>query len=311
MAKELQVIQQIRAGVKTRNAVVRLGIGDDCAVLKPQPGQELVITTDFCLEGRHFRKDWHTPESAGHRCLARGLSDVAAMGARPVAAFLSLALPKDFDEAWFTRFMQGFQALAGTFSVELAGGDTTESPYDSIFADVVVIGTIERLKFLRRDGARVGDGIFVTGTLGGSAAELAAMRDGRPWSSLRRPQSFPEPRIAVGSSLVKRQLATACLDVSDGLSTDLRHLCEASKVRALLSLDTLPLGEDATLEQALHGGEDYELLFTAMAGITVPKQIAGVSITQIGTIIDGEGPLMQFSESDQLEELTAGGWEHL
>lgn len=305
---ELAVIQRIRDGATTRNAAVRVGIGDDCAVLKPFPGQELVVTTDFCLEGRHFRKDWHTAESAGHRCLARGLSDIAAMGARPVAAFLSLALPNDFDEAWFSGFMRGFEALGAEFGVELAGGDTSEAVGDGVLADVVVIGTIERMKALRRIGARVGDGIYVTGTLGGSAAELTAMREAKPWEFELRPQSYPVPRVAVGMALAKRGLATSCMDLSDGLSTDLRHLCEASRVRAAIQTEALPLGEGATVEQALNGGEDYELLFTVMAGVKVPKQVAGVAISRIGTVVAGEGPLVEILGGGELE---AGGWEHL
>ncbi len=305
---ELEVIRRIRDGVKTRNAAVRVGIGDDCAVLKPLPGHELVVTTDFCLEGRHFRRDWHTAESAGYRCLARGLSDVAAMGARPLAAFLSLALPKGFDEEWFAGFMRGFEALAEEFGVELAGGDTSEAPGDGVLADVVVIGTTERMKSMRRVGARVGDGIFVTGTLGGSAAELAAMSEGRAWEFESRPQSFPEPRVTVGMALAKREIATACMDLSDGISTDLRHLCEASKVRAAIQPEALPLGDGATIEQALNGGEDYELLFTVMAGVKVPKQIAGVTVTRVGTVVGGEGPLVAILGGEELEP---GGWEHL
>ena len=305
---ELEVIRRIREGARTKNAAVRVGIGDDCAILKPHPGNELVVTTDFCLEGRHFRKDWHTAQSAGHRCLARGLSDVAAMGARPVAAFLSLALPRGFDQDWFAGFMEGFEALGAAFGVELAGGDTSEAVGDGVIADVVVVGTIERMKSMRRTGARVGDAIFVTGTLGGSAAELDGMREGRAWAFERRPQSFPVPRVVVGMALAKRQLATACMDLSDGVSTDLRHLCEASRVRASIQGEALPLGEGATVEQALHGGEDYELLFTAMAGVKVPKQIAGVEITRIGTVVGGEGPLVGILGSEELE---AGGWEHL
>lgn len=308
MGRELEVIRLIQASAQTRNAAVRVGIGDDCAILKPLPGNELVVTTDFCLEGRHFRKDWHTPESAGHRCLARGLSDVAAMGARPVAAFLSLALPKAYDEGWLAGFLRGLEGLGAQFGVELAGGDTSQAMEQSIVADVVVIGTIERLKPMRRAGARIGDGIFVTGSLGGSAAELASMREGRAWPFEVQPQSFPAPRVAVGMALVKRQLVTACLDLSDGLSTDLRHLCEASKVRASILLDALPVAQGADLEQALNGGEDYELLFTAMAGVVMPTQIAGVPITRIGTMIGGEGPLVEIGAGG---ELVAGGWEHL
>jgi thiamine-monophosphate kinase len=308
MAGELEVIRRIQANAKTRNAAVRVGIGDDCAILKPLPGNELVVTTDFCLEGRHFRKDWHTAESAGHRCLARGLSDVAAMGARPMAAFLSLALPKGFDEEWFAGFMRGFEALGAEFGVELAGGDTSESVGDGIIADVVVIGTTEKMKSMRRVGARVGDGIYVTGTLGGSAAELAAMSSGHAWGFESRPQSFPAPRIAAGMALAKREIATACIDLSDGLSTDLRHLCEASRVRAAVQPEALPLGEGATVDQALNGGEDYELLFTAMAGVKMPRQVAGVPISRIGTVVGGEGPVVEIFGGGELE---AGGWEHL
>jgi thiamine-monophosphate kinase len=306
--RELEVIRAIREGVATRNPAVRLGIGDDCAILKPAPNNELVVTTDFCIEGRHFRRDWHTAESVGHRCLARGLSDVAAMGARPISAFLSLALPKGFDVAWFKRFMWGFERLASEQNVELAGGDTSEAPGDQMIADIVAIGTIERGKAIRRAGARVGDGLFVTGSLGGSAAELAAIREGREWGYEVWPQRFPEPQVRVGMTLAKRGYATACIDVSDGLSTDLRHLCEASGVRAEVDAALLPLGPEASLEQALHGGEDYELLFTVMAGVKMPQQMANVKVTRIGTILGGDGPLVVMKNG---EELKAGGWEHL
>jgi len=306
--RELEVIRAIREGAKTRNPAVRLGIGDDCAVLKPAPNNELVVTTDFCIEGRHFRRDWHPAESVGHRCLARGLSDVAAMGARPIAAFLSLALPKGFDEEWLKTFLFGFERLASEHGVELAGGDTSEAPGEQMIADVVAIGSIERGKAMRRTGARAGDGLFVTGSLGGSAAELDALRNGRPWQHEVWPQRFPEPRVKLGMALAKRGYATACLDVSDGLSTDLRHLCEASGVRAEVDAARLPLGVEATVEQALHGGEDYELLFTAMSGVKMPEQLANVKITRIGTIVDGDGSLVMLKGGD---ELLAGGWEHL
>jgi thiamine-monophosphate kinase len=230
------------------------------------------------------------------------------MGARPLAAFLSLALPRGFDEEWLAGFLRGFEALGAEFGVELAGGDTSEAPGEAVVADVVAIGTIERMKSLRRVGARVGDGVYVTGTLGGSAAELESMRLGKIWPHESRPQSFPEPRVAAGMALAKREIATACMDLSDGLSTDLRHLCEASKVRAAIQLEALPLGEGATVAQALNGGEDYELLFTAMAGIKMPRQIAGLAITRIGTVVAGEGPLVEILGG---RELAAGGWEAL
>ena len=296
---ELGIIERIRASAeRTRMPGVRVGIGDDCAVLRVPRGHEMVVTTDFSLEGRHFRRDWHTAESAGHRCLARGLSDVGAMGAKPLAAFLSLALPKAYDLDWVEGFMGGFGELARRWGVELAGGDTAQAPGEEILADIVVTGTVKAGRALLRSGAGEGDRIYVTGRLGGAAAEIAGMAAGVGGSRGR--QSFPEPRVGVGMTLLRRRLATACIDLSDGLSTDLRHLCGASGVGA--DLTGVPVSEGATLEQALHGGEDYELLFTS-AG-TVGRQIAGVDVTCVGEIVAATGVRMNGVE------LPPGGWEH-
>ena len=329
---ELQLIGRIRAGAASRNAGVRVGIGDDCAVLRVRTGSELVVTTDFSLEGRHFRRDWHSPQSAGHRCLARGLSDVAAMGGRPLAAFLSIALPKGFftpfhsivpnqmvwtdGVGWLDGFMEGFNALAAQHGVELAGGDTSEAPGEEILADVMVLGEVKRGMALLRSGARVGDGMYVTGTLGGAAAELAGLAAGSVASAPQTmkpferghpgayPQSFPEPRVAVGLALARRGIASSCMDLSDGLSSDVRRICEASGVGAEMNSAAIPLGVGATLEQALHGGEDYELLFTARPDVKVPRRIAGVGITRIGTIVAAKGVRLDG------RELQPGGWEH-
>lgn len=300
---ELQLIQRIRAGSLSRNPAVRVGIGDDCAVLRVPAGCEMVVTTDFSLEGRHFRRDWHSPQSAGHRCLARGLSDVAAMGGRPLAAFLSVALPKGFDISWLDGFMEGFNRLAAEHGVELAGGDTSEAPGAEILADIMVVGAVKQGKALLRSRAKAGDGIYVTGTLGGAAAELEEMRAGGERKE-RGPQSFPEPRIALGLALARRGIAASCMDLSDGLSTDLRHLCEASGVGAELEGAAIPIAGGATMEQALHGGEDYELLFTARSGVKVPTRIAGIGVTRIGTVAETTGVRL-----DGLE-LRVGGWEH-
>ena len=301
MLGELGLIERIGRRSRSRNAAVRVGIGDDCAVLRVPAGHEMVVTTDLCLEGRHFRRDWHTAESAGHRCLARGLSDVAAMGGRPVAAFLSLALPRGYELAWVDGFVGGFGALAERFGVELAGGDLGEAPGAEIVADVMVVGAVAEGKALPRSGAKVGDGVYVTGTLGGSAVELEGMRAGRRGS--RGTQSFPEPRVSVGLELVG--LATACMDLSDGLSLDLRRLCEASGVGASISTAGLPVAEGATPGQALDGGEDYELLFTAGPDFEAPGEIAGVRVSRVGEIVAEGGVRMDGKELD------AGGWEHL
>lgn len=295
--RELELIARIRAGERVSAGTgVRVGIGDDCAVLRVPRGCEMVVTTDFLLESRHFRRDWHTAESAGHRCLARGLSDIAAMGATPMAAFLSLALPIGFEVEWVDDFLRGLRGLAERFGVTLAGGDTAQAPGAELVADIVLVGAVPRGKALLRTGARAGDGLYVTGRLGASAVELAGMAAGV--LGARGAQSFPEPRVAVGVAL--RRYASACMDLSDGISSDLARLCEASGVGAELS--GVPVAEGATLAQALEGGEDYELLFAASG--KVPGKIAGVEVTRIGEVVGGSE--VRFRG----EILQAGGWEH-
>lgn len=342
-AGELALIERIRqrAVVGGRRAdAVRLGIGDDCAILAPPRGHEIVVTTDMSLEGRHFRRDWHSPREVGHRTLARGLSDLAAMGARPLATFLSLALPRSVvvDCGWLDGFLDGLLALATTFKAPLAGGDTGESPSDHILADIVLLGAVPTGKAMRRSGAQPGDRIFVTGSLGGAAAELASLpslgeraaesRKGaatsRPKSSptaAQHPHLYPQPRVVVGQALVRRRLATACIDVSDGLSTDLAHLCTASGVAAEIETAALPLHPlaralepGAALETALHGGEDYELLFTAPPETLIPRTIASVPVTCIGRILRArrDQPQMTLIGSDASRStLEPHGWEHL
>src|SRR5580692_9232013 len=169
MAKPSRLRQADRSVRPTRSSIFA-GIGDDCAVLRLLPGPasraaEVLVTTDFTLEGIHFRRDWHPPESVGHRCLARGLSDIAAMGGEPVAAFLSLALPRDLPQAWFKLFVRGLITLAERYGVTLAGGDTAQSP-DGILADILVLGTVPKGQAVLRSRAQVGDRIYVSGELG-------------------------------------------------------------------------------------------------------------------------------------------------
>jgi thiamine-monophosphate kinase len=325
---ELALIERIRSSASSlASKHVRLGIGDDCAILAPPPGREILLTTDFSLEGRHFRCDWHTARSIGHRALARGLSDLAAMGATPLACFLSLALPKSVARktTWIDDFLDGLIRLARLHKTPLAGGDTSESPDDSILADIVLLGTAPAGRALRRSTARPGDILYVTGSLGGAAAELAALttnpRSFRPASPTQdHPHLFPQPRLAVGQALLRRNLATACIDLSDGLSTDLHHLCIASRVAAELDIAALPLhplaaalDDRAQITAALHGGEDYELLFTALPSTRVPRTIAGVPITRVGRITRASSTRarMTIVEDNHRFDLTPQGWEHL
>src|SRR4051794_11492562 len=270
--RESEIINAIRKRSKLRSQALRVGIGDDCAVIRPKRSEELVVTTDFSIEGTHFRRDWHPADSVGHRCLARGLSDIAAMGARPLAAFLSLGLPARLPQKWADDFLRGFLALAKQHGVPLAGGDTGESK-SGIVADVTVVGAVPRGRAILRSGASPGDLICVTGSLGGSAAMLRRVYAKRPPYRSKNLSDkdgatahfFPEPRLGVAAWLQKSRLATSMIDLSDGLSTDLSHICEESKVGAMLVTQLIPVAPNATLEDALHGGEDYELLFTAQS----------------------------------------------
>lgn len=290
------------------------GIGDDCAVLRIPPEHELLVTTDFSLEGIHFRRDWHSAASVGHRCLTRGLSDIAAMGGEPLAAFLSLAVPPRLPQTWVGEFTRGLMRLATQFGITLAGGDTAESP-NGILADIVVVGSVPRGKAILRSGARPGDRIFASGELGGSAAAVLQMKTGgRKVSATRFPRHFyPEPRIALGRLLREKKLATAMIDTSDGLSTDLSHICEESGVGAEIDPVLIPrakVGDKPVgLDLALHGGEDYELLFTAPAGKEIPSRVAGVRVTQIGRITRSRAILLRDARGKS-DKLQPHGWEH-
>jgi len=309
-SKEKLLIERIRRAAMKQGTRLGQGIGDDCAVLPLAPGREVLVTTDFSLEEVHFRREWHPPDSAGHRCLARGLSDIAAMGGTPHAAFLSLALPRELPQVWVDKFVAGLLKLATQFSVVLAGGDTAQSP-DRILADIVLIGSIPAGQAILRSGARPGDLLYVTGTLGASVAVLEQLRAGEKLRTKSHPKHFyPEPRVAVGQFLSEQKLATAMIDISDGLSTDLGHICQESGTGAVVYAESLPrLPGDDTLTLALHGGEEYELLFTARPEQAVPKQIAGVPITQIGEMTATRG--MKLAKADgKMQVLRPGGWEH-
>ena len=315
---ERALIRRIRdQAAKGRGARFQggIGIGDDCAVVPISRAHEALVTTDFSLENVHFKRAWHPPDSVGHRCLTRGLSDIAAMGGEPLAAFLSLAVPRSLPQGWVDGFIRGLLKLAGTFKVSLAGGDTAESP-GGVLADIVVLGSVPKGKAVLRSGARPGDRLYVSGELGASAATLDLLSGGKRLRPPDFPRHFhPIPRIDVGRFLRKKGLASAMIDISDGLSTDLAHICEESGVGAEIETAALPVGKmgkagrRVDLRFALHGGEDYELLFTASPGKNVPSRIAGVSIRPIGLITRGRKIFLR-DQKGARQELLPRGWEH-
>ena len=332
----MALLAKIRTrAARANTSGLRLGIGDDCAVLRIRAGEELAVTTDLSIAGVHFRLDWHTPEEIGHRTLIRGLSDLAAMGARPVAAFLSLGLPRDLVQSpnrreppWVERFLDGFFALAEAYGVPLAGGDLAESA--TPVADIVLTGAVRRGRSLLRSGARPGDRLYVSGDLGGgvagltrvaqlaAAARLSRTEESEPLCTrgklepLLQRYLYPKPRVSLGLWLARHAVATAAIDLSDGLSTDLAHLCEESGVAAEVDAAALPIHPDADLEQALHGGDDYELLFTASPSARVPLRVAGVPITCIGRILrrSRNRPLVTLIRAGSALPLAPGGWQH-
>lgn len=291
---EFDLIDRIRQRAAMRDDVI-LGIGDDAALLRVPDGHELVVATDALNVGVHFPRDT-APADIGWKALAVNLSDLAAMGARPAWCTLALSLPQP-DAVWLDGFLDGFTALAAQHDVALVGGDTTRGP---LSACVTVHGLVPHGAALRRDAARIGDEVWVTGTLGDAAAALAQLQAGGVADTgLRLRLDRPEPRI--GFALALAGIAHACIDLSDGLLQDLGHVCSASGVGAQIDVDALPAsaalvarshGDTLRGEQAC-GGDDYELCFTAPTeaaqAIDALSASTGTRATRVGRIVEGEG----------------------
>ncbi len=293
MVTEEELIERIRRRVGgLRGGRVVLGIGDDCAVFRPRgSAEDLLFTTDLFVEDVHFRRGARARD-VGRTALARGLSDVAAMGGEPRFCLLSLALAPWVDGRWVDSFYDGLLELAGRAEAPLIGGDLGHS--EKLTADIVVCGAVPRGTALRRDGARAGDAIYVSGRLGRAALRLARGRPDRP-----------EPRLELGRFLRTRVRATAAMDLSDGLSLDLRRMAKASGLMAEIAMP--PVWRGASAEQALHGGEDYELLFTAPEGTRVPREFEGASLTRIGTMRKGPAGMVLLDGAP----LAPRGYDHL
>lgn len=292
-SSEEELIARIRrrTALPERGAVV-MGIGDDCAIFRPRGASEdLLFTTDMLIEGTHFLSETHSAADVGWKALARGLSDIAAMGGEPRFCLVSLALAPWTGPRWVDGFYDGLIKLAAREAAPVAGGDLSHA--ERVMCDIVVCGAVPRGRALRRDGARPGDAIYVSGALGGAALRLA-----KGWKPAR-----PEPRLALGRFLREKLHATAAMDLSDGISLDLRRMCLASNTAA--EIEVPPRYRGATLEQSLHGGEDYELLFTVRDG-RVPAQFAGLPLTRIGTMRKGPAGAVSLD----LAPLAPLGYDH-
>jgi thiamine-monophosphate kinase len=317
----LERIEEIATRTGIRNSGVRLGIGDDAALFKGTTGWDQILTCDWFLEGSHFLRDKHPPDAVGWKCLVRAVSDIAAMGGVPRCFLLSLALPATHTGLWLDQFLDGLQRASKRFRCALAGGDTTRRK--DILINVTVVGEVRTGRPILRSGARLGDVLFVSGRLGEAELGLRLIRNSKHRPNSRDPvlkkHLYPEPRLALGRWLAEKRLPSAMMDLSDGLSTDLPRLCAASGVGARIEAAKIPavrLPNSARrrdrdpLDLALHGGDDYELLFTVPRRKLkhFPRSICGLPITAIGQITKSPS-LLLVDEAGLGQLLRNRGWD--
>ena len=331
---ETEFVRWLQGQAPGRAPGLRLGIGDDATLVEIRRGYELILTTDLSIEGVHFLRHLHPPRAVGHRALARSLSDVAAMGGTPRYALISLAISRRTSRAWLQEFYAGVFALARRLGVTVVGGDTAVVP-GGMLIDVAVAGEVR--KAIRRSGARPGDQLFVSGRLGLSAlglrwiqtkASAARHVKGEWWPALAkgklrdavRAHFYPEPRCALGRFLGENGLASSLIDLSDGLSTDLTRLCEASNVGARIWAERIPVpdipagskpGSLRALDLALNGGEDYELLFSVPSrkAIKIARKYKNVPLSCIGEICRSKGIFLVLPDGKQ-KHLSPQGYDH-
>ncbi|MEW6730030.1 MAG: thiamine-phosphate kinase [Acidobacteriota bacterium] len=322
MKSEFEFIDTLRvlAGSVSRPSDLIAGIGDDTAILSTTRERELLITTDLLNEGIHFDLNYTTPTLLGHKALAVNLSDIAAMGGRASYFLLSLARPVHISDQFLEEMIAGMLALAKSQDILLIGGDTSRSP-DRLFINITAIGECPAGNSIRRNGAQAGDLIFVSGSLGAAARGLELLRSGRRLNDTLeiadlaaiRAQLAPQPRVALGAVLGARQLANAMIDISDGLSSDLSHICQESGVGAEIEATAIPIAEGASLAQALNGGEDYELLFTVNPARSAEidqlrRELPDIELNHIGVITSERERWL--IEDKQKRALIAQGYDH-
>ena len=280
--RESDITSRLRAAARIPSgSQLVLGIGDDCAIWRPRgSADDLLFTADLFVENVHFLRATHKARDVGYKAVARSLSDIAAMGGTPQFCLSAVAIPQWANRKWIDSFFDAAVETASAAGCILAGGDLTQAA--AFTCDITVCGSVPRGRALRRDGARKGHDIYVSGALGGSALGLAEGKlRGKAWK--RHLQ--PEPRLALGRFLREKIGASAAIDISDGLSLDLQRLCLASGLAA--DIVEPPCFAGASLEQSLHGGEEYELLFTVPAGTKVPPHLNQLPLTRIGNMVPG------------------------
>lgn len=332
MPSESEIIARLRKRAGVNDEVV-LGIGDDAAVIKTTGGKDLIACCDLMVEGVHFRTEWTPPRLLGRKALAVNLSDVAAMGGVPKFAMMSIALPHWCSSEFVDELFEGMLQLANASGVSIIGGDTSSSR-DSLFIDVSVIGECESGKAVTRRGANVGDRIYVSGSLGASALGLSLLEDGfrlddsQDISDARRQAVLkhlsPEPQLKLGRAIGEAGLATAMIDISDGLSTDLGHILDESSVGAIIHAAAIPVAECVLpvasgasgidpLSLALNGGEEYELLFTVRPEndeqVIALAEALSARITAIGEIVAEKS--LNLERAGAFESIQPSGYEHL
>lgn len=303
------------------NTGLVLGIGDDAALFRARPGCEIILTCDWSLEGTHFGREKHPPDAIGWKCLARAVSDIAAMGGRPRCFLLSLAMPEPLTGHWLDQFLGGLRRASRRFQCALAGGDTTRR--DQILINITVVGEVRLGHALLRSGARPGDLLYVSGRLGEAELGLQLVKQSKGFANPDNPalkkHLFPEPRLVLGRWLSRHRFATAMMDLSDGLSSDLPRLSAASGVGARIKAGDLPLIKGAELARkarqdplqlALHGGDDYELLFTIppTKAKILPKSFQGLALTAIGEVTKKRGVLL-VDKNGRARKLVPRGWD--
>ena len=331
MPGEAEIISRIRQRARASDQVL-LGIGDDAAVLRHGAATDLIACCDLMVEGVHFRRGWAAPRLIGRKALAVTLSDVAAMGGVARFAMTSIALPHALPSGFIEELLEGIFEMADSSDVSIIGGDTSSS-VDSLFIDTSVIGECAAGRAITRKGAKVGDAIYVTGALGASALGLLLLEQGFRLEDLTGSDArtaalikhlAPAPRLKAGQAIGERELATAMIDISDGLSTDLWHVLNEGDCGAILKADAIPIagcvnslatGDSGIepLKLALDGGEEYELLFTSASEnqnrIAEMSEEFAVPITMIGEIVDDKG--LRLESNGLLEAIPPSGYEHM